>query len=585
MVGYYVHARLQDYLSHDIVTSYRKIPYENNSVQFPNIAICNRNTFFLNDYSPKNKFDSGMNRLKTQFGFSRRKRESEISSLNQFLMDTGINTFNDDGTKIANFLYDDINDDWLEKLKSDSEYSSKRSEFHTEEEIEKFDKGINDWVSKINESIIESYKNYYSHDFLQIGFDMINLVSPNVYVEEVDDNGTSTDYRFSDYAENIKSEHNYDYSSEYLELAETELGRQKRSILKYTSDPNKLNKTVSALLDRMGWSLSSTSVFSTRFRKQALPSSFFKQVQTEIGNCALFESNPVITQKMAGSGNGLEVFINIEHEYYTSNSQFDHDMIIDSSAEAGVSVFIYDSNSEYVDMRKPINVSPGTLASIGITETQFEYMEKPYGDCDSAVKQDKSYSLYNCMQTCYIDSIIAECHCRPHFVYDSDYSSIRECNYQDYLACQYRISQVKQRTKLPEQCGCLQPCYGNEFDPEISYTAFPSDHMTPDKFKVKFPHVYFNLKYATETGEFNQEWKQDTFLKNNLLGLNIYFKDLKKIQVKETEADKMPSLIADLGGTFGLWLGMSIVTIVEILYCMIMCVPKTFIHFFCKKKF
>ena len=52
MVGYYVHARLQDFLSHDVVTSYRKIPYKNDSVQFPSIAICNRNTFFLNDNAP-----------------------------------------------------------------------------------------------------------------------------------------------------------------------------------------------------------------------------------------------------------------------------------------------------------------------------------------------------------------------------------------------------------------------------------------------------------------------------------------------------------------------------------------------------
>ena len=360
--------------------------------------------------------------------------------------------------------------------------------------------------------------------------------------------------------------------------------RKRRSIITDTTEPSKLNTTVSALLDRMGWKSSSTTIFAAQFRKKNLPAFLFKKVQTEIGNCAVFESNKVLTQQTGGSGNGLEVFINIEHNYYTSNSLFDSGMTIDSSAEAGASVFIYDSKSGYVDMRKPINVSPGTLASIGITETQYEYMQEPYGDCNKLVKNDKNYSLYKCMQSCYIDSIIAECHCRPHFVENSDYSSVRECNYQDYLKCQFRISQVKQRTKQPENCGCLQPCYANEFDPDLSYTAFPSDHMSPDKFKEKFPHVYFNLKHATEGDEFNQEWKQDTFLKNNLLGLNIYFKELKKIHVKEAEADKMPSLIADLGGTFGLWLGMSIVTIVEIIYCIIMCIPKTFIYIFSKKR-
>ena len=76
MVGYYVHARLQDYLSHDIVTSYRKIPYESNSVQFPNIAICNRNKFFLNEYAPRRKFDLAMDSLADLFDFKRKKRST-----------------------------------------------------------------------------------------------------------------------------------------------------------------------------------------------------------------------------------------------------------------------------------------------------------------------------------------------------------------------------------------------------------------------------------------------------------------------------------------------------------------------------
>ena len=93
-------------------------------------------------------------------------------------------------------------------------------------------------------------------------------------------------------------------------------GRKRRSILAETDDPDIRNKTISYLLDRMGWTLSRTTIFANRFRKQQLPASFFKQVQTEIGNCAVFESNPVISQQMAGSRNGLEVFINIEHTIF-----------------------------------------------------------------------------------------------------------------------------------------------------------------------------------------------------------------------------------------------------------------------------
>ena len=124
----------------------------------------------------------------------------------------------------------------------------------------------------------------------------------------------------------------------------------------------------------------------------------------------------------------------------------------------------------------------------------------------------------------------------------------------------------------------VQPCFANEFEADVTYTSFPSEQMDADVFKIKFPLVYENLKDGIDVSEFESDGGRDGLLKRNLLGLNIYFKDLKKIRVVESEADKMPSLIADLGGTFGLWLGMSIVTIVEIIYCCLTCLPKAIIY-------
>ena len=229
-------------------------------------------------------------------------------------------------------------------------------------------------------------------------------------------------------------------------------------------------------------------------------------------------------------------------------------------------------------LRRPINVSPGSLASIGLTEFDYQYMPEPYGDCSSLVKNNEDYSLYKCMKDCYMDAIIAECKCRPHYMKKGDYSVVPECTFADYSNCQIKVTQVKERTKLAEDCNCVQPCYAHEYEADVTYTTFPSEQMDADTFKIKFPLVYNDLKHGIDDDEYTSGWGRDGLLKRNLLGLNIYFKDLKKVKVVESEADKMPSLIADLGGTFGLWLGMSIVTIVEIIYCFLTCLPKTIIY-------
>ena len=77
MVGYYVHARLVDFMAFDVVTSYRKVAYVNNSVQFPNIAICNRNRFFLYDFAAKNKFQAAKTGLINLLGVQPKNKHEQ----------------------------------------------------------------------------------------------------------------------------------------------------------------------------------------------------------------------------------------------------------------------------------------------------------------------------------------------------------------------------------------------------------------------------------------------------------------------------------------------------------------------------
>jgi len=72
--------------------------------------------------------------------------------------------------------------------------------------------------------------------------------------------------------------------------------------------------------------------------------------------------------------------------------------------------------------------------------------------------------------------------------------------------------------------------------------------------------------------DFENNLKQH--LGDNLIYLDIYYDDMKVVTIEENIADNISSLISDLGGQLGLWLGISILTVVEILYCSFVIIPR-----------
>ncbi len=59
--------------------------------------------------------------------------------------------------------------------------------------------------------------------------------------------------------------------------------------------------------------------------------------------------------------------------------------------------------------------------------------------------------------------------------------------------------------------------------------------------------------------------QNEEFYKLNYVGLNIYFDSLSTTRIEQFETDSLTSLICDLGGNLGLFLGGSLLTLVEII--------------------
>ncbi len=57
----------------------------------------------------------------------------------------------------------------------------------------------------------------------------------------------------------------------------------------------------------------------------------------------------------------------------------------------------------------------------------------------------------------------------------------------------------------------------------------------------------------------------DSFYQDNYVELIIYFESLSTTKISQFETDSLNSLICDLGGNLGLWLGGSLLTLAEII--------------------
>jgi hypothetical protein len=67
--------------------------------------------------------------------------------------------------------------------------------------------------------------------------------------------------------------------------------------------------------------------------------------------------------------------------------------------------------------------------------------------------------------------------------------------------------------------------------------------------------------------------EKEVAVRGNLAMVDIYFDDLKYTKLEETKADLPASLVSDVGGQLGLWLGCSILTLVELLNFVCVVVP------------
>ncbi|XP_032807396.2 acid-sensing ion channel 1-like isoform X1 [Petromyzon marinus] len=316
------------------------------------------------------------------------------------------------------------------------------------------------------------------------------------------------------------------------------------------------------LLDRLGHSLDEM-VLSCRFCGQDCKPQDFITVYTRYGKCYTFNSGkggrPLLTTVKGGMGNGLEIMLDIQQEEYLpvwgENDE--------TSFEAGIKVQIHSQDEPPLIDQLGFGVSPGFQTFVSCQEQRLIYLPPPWGDCKSTpISSDffETYSITACRIDCETRYLVENCNCRMvHMPGDAPY-----CTPEQYTECARPVLDVLVK-RDNDFCLCETPCNMTRYGKELSMVKIPS----------KASAKYLAKKYN----------KTEAYIAENVLVLDIFFEALNYETIEQKKAYEVAGLLGDIGGQMGLFIGASILTILEIFdYVYELIRDKILFYFRAKKK-
>ncbi|CAH3163758.1 unnamed protein product [Porites evermanni] len=260
----------------------------------------------------------------------------------------------------------------------------------------------------------------------------------------------------------------------------------------------------------------------------------FAPLVTQWSKCYTFNSGKngkIKRVNSAGVSFGFSVILDAKTEEY-SYGKFSE----------GFKVIIH-KQGEFVDEWEGINVGPGQHAVIALSEKRYKNLEKPYStNCSKrTLATFHTYTIAGCLYECEAEMVIKDCNCRPSG-YKEKVSQMHACVTEGELVC---VSNVSDYLDI-QSCECEVPCNQTKYYTEVSYSKFPS----PGTARV------LQLRGYTRDLQYQRD---------NLVLLQVGFKSLSYEMQEQKPAYDSNTLFGDIGGSMGLFLGCSLLTICEFL--------------------
>lgn len=270
------------------------------------------------------------------------------------------------------------------------------------------------------------------------------------------------------------------------------------------------------------------------------------------GNCFKFNTNSTYKHSHADKGLRVELFAG------TADYSYLNDYL---NKDSGFSIRIEDQQS-YKLIQNGFLIKPGTNTKLGYKRIESENLAMPYSKCidvdsiDTLISREMKriglkYTRQNCLDIVMVKMAMDELGC-----YDMRFTQILNATPCDNFSSYLRLDNFVYRFNDTYTKYCPYECKTVDFKFSISNSVFPTYNYFNYKLSVnrkKYEHLF-------QTPNVSLKMYQKSFAL-----ILIKIDSMRMTRIYEAEMMTFFDLIANLGSIFGLTIGVSLLSFVEIL--------------------
>ena len=242
--------------------------------------------------------------------------------------------------------------------------------------------------------------------------------------------------------------------------------------------------------------------------------------------------------------------------------------------KTGIRLFVHNQSSVPFTLNSGISLQPGTETYVGIRRQLTNKLGTPYSNCLQDLSsspntyahilfsyfRDLNVTYYDqnfCFKICFQDKLIENCSCC-----DISTPSIRNatfCETESELKCYNEYKDFFSKTNLNTLCdnACPNQCQTIDYNLALSTAAFPT--ISYAKNLQTSDNTYYNFpQYTTDTELMD-------FCRQGFLKFIINYDHLYYTLIDESPALNSNDLLGNLGGQLGLFIGISFLSLVELI--------------------
>ncbi|KAK0064092.1 FMRFamide-activated amiloride-sensitive sodium channel-like isoform X1 [Biomphalaria pfeifferi] len=340
-------------------------------------------------------------------------------------------------------------------------------------------------------------------------------------------------------------------------------------------------------------------------------------------NCFTFNGGHIKKNlEMHGTGpeNGLSLIISVEKDDPLPGTYGIYNFENNILHSAGVRLVVHAPGSMPSPVDHGIDIPPGYSSSVGLKAVLHSRLPEPYGNCSEGTLQGMHKyrnTFFACLQLCKQRLIMSTCGCKSSALPDLPTENVTFCgeipDWEDILMnvsgkvvpgmfiptpaleCEERMQRELNNDRAYEMsCQCFQPCSETSYLKSVSLSYWPlefyqlnllerflNDNDTEHFMNIAYDYLAElarkghdeemsrNSSNSSDWSYTNQDKLKSKaasdLIRQTMLRLNIYLEDLSVVEYRQLPAYGLADLFADIGGTLGLWMGISVLTIMELM--------------------